>query len=81
MNLKTVVKTWFEAVQVRGYGCKLADTYNNEKEAQIAINESNERAVKQGFKAEEYYIMLCNCTRLFDENNDVVSETITRARV
>ena len=80
MNLKTVVSTWFEAVQVCGYGCKLADIYNNKKEAQKAIKESNERAVKQGFKANEYYIMLCNCVRLLDENNDVVSETITRVR-
>lgn len=81
MNLKTVASTWFEAVQVCGYGCKLVNTYNSKRDAKKAIKESNERAIEQGFKANEYYIMLCNCVRLLDENNDVVSETITRARV
>ena len=81
MDFKTVVSTWYEAIQVKGYGCKLCKTYNNKKEAQKGIKESNAKAIEQGYTADEYYIMLCNCVRQIDENNDVISETITRVRV
>lgn len=81
MELRTVCNTWYEAIMVHGYGCKLYGTWDNKKEAYQAIKEANDRAVERGYKADEYYIMLCNLVRMIDDNGDVVSETITKARV
>lgn len=81
MNLKTVCGTWYEAVMVRGYGCKLSGTWHSKREAQKAIKEANARAVERGYKADEYYIVLCNTVRMFDENGDTVSESISKVRV
>ena len=81
MNLRTVASTWYEAVMVGGYGCKLYGTYDNKREAQKAIKTSNEKAVQQGYKADDYFIMMCSCVRMIEDNGDVVSETITKARV
>lgn len=80
MKLKTVASTWYEADMKRGYGCKLDGVYRNLREIKKAIKESNARAVAQGYKADEYIIMLCHHVRVLDENNDVVSETRTRVR-
>ena len=81
MKLKTVCSTWYEAIQVGGYGCKLADTYRNKREAQAAIKAANEKAVAAGYSPDEYYIVICNATRVITENCDIVSETVTRAVV
>lgn len=81
MELRTVCNTWYEAIMAHGYGCKLYGTWDNKREAQQAIKEANDRAVERGYKADEYYIMLCNVVRMIDDNGDVVSETITKARV
>lgn len=81
MNLQAIANTWYEAVMVRGYGCKLDGTYYNKREVQKAIKDANARAVERGYKADEYFILLCNCVRLIDDNGDVVSGTITKVRV
>ena len=81
MNLRTVTSTWYEAVMVGGYGCKLNRTYDNKRDVQKAIKESNARAVERGYKADNYFIMMCSCVRMIEDNGDVVSETITRVRV
>ena len=80
MKLKTVDSTWYEADIKRGYGCKLEGTYYSLREIKTAIEKSNARAVAQGYKADEYIIMLCSHVRVLDENNDVISETRTRVR-
>lgn len=81
MELRTIASTWYEAVMIGGYGCKLSGTYDNKREVQKAIKASNERAVEQGYKADKYFIMMCSCVRMVEDNGDVVSETITRIRV
>ena len=81
MELRTVCSTWYEAIQIRAFGCKLSNTYSSKREAQKAITETNINAVKQGYQPDEYYIMLCNLVRMIDDNGDVVSETVTRVRV
>lgn len=81
MSLRTVSSTWYEVVQVGGYGCKLCGTYNNKREALKDIKEVNERAAAQGYKVENYYIMMCICVRMIEDNGDVVSESTTRVRV
>lgn len=80
MELRTIASTWYEAVMVGGYGCKLHGTYDSKREVQKAIKESNARVVERGYKADEYFIVLCHCVRLIDDKGDVVSETITRVR-
>ena len=81
MKLQTVASTWYEAVMVKGYGCRLDGCYDNKREAQKAIKEYKARVVERGYKADEYFILMCNCIRMFDENGDTVSETITKTRV
>lgn len=81
MELRTVASTWYEAVMVGGYGCKLCGNYDNKRDAQKAIKESSAKAVERGYKADKYYVMMCNCVRMIEDNGDVVSETITRVRV
>ena len=81
MNWRTVESTWYEAVMVGGYGCKLYGQYDNKRDAQNAINESNERVVARGYKANKYYIVKCSCARTTEDNGDLVSETITRVKV
>lgn len=81
MNLRTVASTWYEAVQIGGYGCRLNGTYESKREVQKAIKEANVRAKDWGYKEEEYNIMLCHCVRMIEDNGDVVSETITKVRV
>lgn len=81
MELRTVASTWYEAVMIGGYGCKLSGTYDSKRETQKAIKESNARAVERGYKADSYFIVMCSCVRMVEDNGDVVSETITRVRV
>lgn len=81
MDLRGNSGTWYEVVMVRGRGCKLAERYFNQREAKKAIKEANEKAVKNRYKTDEYFILLCSSTCLTDENGDIVSETITKIRI
>lgn len=81
MDLRTIASTWYEAVMVGGYNCKLSGVYDNKREAQKAIKISIENALQQGHKEDKYFIMMCNCIRMIEDNGDIVSETITRVRV
>lgn len=78
---KTVCGTWYEAMMVRGWGCRLNGTFNSKREAAKAIKESRAKEVENGYKASEYFIVFCNVTRMLDENGDVIMETVTKARV
>lgn len=79
--MKSINKEWYEAVNVGGFGCKLAETFNTLEEAQKGIEESNARAVSRGYKEENFYIMKCMLVRVIDDNNDVISEIIGRYKV
>lgn len=81
MDLKTVASTWYEAVMVKGYGAKLDGQYDNKRAAAKAIAECVARVIERGYKPDEYYVVMCTCTRTIDNNCDVVSETVTRVRV
>lgn len=81
MKLRTITSTWYEAVQIGGFGCKLKNTYASKRETQKAIAEANIRAIERGYGPDEYHIVLCTIVRLIEDNGDVVSETITRVRV
>lgn len=81
MDFRTITSTWYEVVMVGGYGCKLPGLYNSKREAQKAIKVSNEKAVQQGYEEDKYFIMMCSCVRMIEDNGDVVSETIARVRV
>jgi hypothetical protein len=76
-----MASAWYEAIMVGGRGCKLSGTYDSQREAQKAIKEANAKAVECGYKADEYFIVLCSIVRMIDDNGDMVSETITKARV
>lgn len=80
MHLRSIASTWYEAVMVNSYGAKLENTYYTKRDIQKAIKETNQREVERGYNASEYFILLCNCVRLIDDNGDVVSETITKVR-
>lgn len=81
MNLRTISSTWYEAVMVGGYGCKLANTYDNKKDAVKAIKEAKAKEEGGGYVVNDYFILLCNCVRMIDDKGDTVSETIARVRV
>lgn len=78
---KTVCGTWYEAVMVRGWGCSLAEHFNSKREATKAIKEAQTKEAEGGYKVSKYFIVICNMTRMLDENGDVIMETITKARV
>lgn len=79
--MKTTYNTWYEAVMVKGFGCKLADHYSTKEEAEAAIIEVNNKETAMGYKPSNYYIMQCASNLAFDENNDVIFETIVKAKV
>ena len=81
MDLRVVASTWYEAVMVNSYGAKLDGTYDNKRDVQKAIKAANMREKERGYEPSKYYIMLCNCVRMFEDNGDTVSETITKVRV
>ena len=79
--MKTVRATWYEAWIKKGYGSKLSDRYSNQREAKSAIKKSIEKQKEAGYKPIEYYIMIADYIRTYDENGDTISETTTYARV
>lgn len=81
MKIKTVCSTWYEAVQVKSFGCKLAERFPSIREAKRAIKAANSRAVEKGLKEAEYIIMLVASAVMYDENLDVISENVSRMRV
>lgn len=76
-----VTSTWYEAVMVRGFGAKLADTFNSMEEVALAIKKVTDREIEMGYKPSRYFIVRCDIVRIFDDNGDVVSETVTRVRM
>ena len=81
MNLRAVSSTWYEAVMVKGYGAKLDGKYDNKRAAAKAIAECIARVIERGYKPDEYYVMMCTCIRMIDDQGDTISETITRIMV
>lgn len=82
LGLHTVASTWYEAFMNGGYGsCKMDGTYRSKREVESAIKAANIRQKEAGYKPDEYYIMLCNSVCVYDSVGNVVSETVTRARV
>lgn len=77
----TGTSTWYEAVMVRGFGAKLADTFNSMEEVALAIKKATDREIEMGYKPSRYFIVRCDMARIVDDNGDVVSETITRVRM
>lgn len=81
MSVRQIISTWYEAVMVGGYGCKLLNTYNSKEEALKDIEETNKRVVERGYRADEYYVMRCHCVKLVEDNGDVITEVVTREKV
>lgn len=81
LPVRTVTSTWYEAVMVRGFGAKLADTFNSMEEVALAIKKVTDREIEMGYKPSRYFIVRCDIVRIFDDNGDVVSETVTRVRM
>lgn len=81
LPVRTVTSTWYEAVMVRGFGAKLADTFNSMEEVALAIKKGTEREIEMGYKPSRYFIVRCDMARIVDGDGDVVSETITRVRM
>lgn len=81
LPVRTVTSTWYEAVMVRGFGAKLADTFNSMEEVALAIKKGTEREIEMGYKPSRYFIVRCDMARIVDDDGDVVSETITRVRM
>ena len=81
LPVRTVTSTWYEAVMVRGFGAKLADTFNSMEEVALAIKKATDREIEMGYKPSRYFIVRCDMARIVDDNGDVVSETVTRVRM
>ena len=81
LPVRTVTSTWYEAVMARGFGAKLADTFNSMEEVALAIKKGTEREIEMGYKPSRYFIVSCDMARIVDGEGDVVSETITRVRM
>lgn len=81
LPVRTVTSTWYEAVMVRGFGAKLADTFNSMEEVTLAIKKGTEREIEMGYKPSRYFIVRCNMARIVDGDGDVVSETVMRVRM
>lgn len=81
LPVRTVISTWYEAVMIRGFGAKLADTFNSMEEVALAIKKGTEREIEMGYKPSRYFIVRCDMARIVDGDGDVVSETITRVRM
>lgn len=79
--MKIVRDTWYEAWIKKGYGAKLTDRYSNQREAKSAIKNAIEKQKSAGYKPCEYYLMIADFIRIYDENGDTISETTTYARV
>lgn len=79
--MKTVRATWYEAWMKKGYGAKLSDRYSNQREAKSAIKKSNEKRKEAGYNPIEYYLMIADWIRIYDENGETISETTTYTRV
>ena len=81
LPVRTVTSTRYEAVMIRGFGAKLADTFNSMEEVALAIKKGTEREIEMGYKPSRYFIVRCDMARIVDGDGDVVSETITRVRM
>lgn len=81
LPVRTITSTWYEAVMVRGFGAKLADTFNSMEEVALVIKKGTEREIEIGYKPSRYFIVRCDMARIVDGDGDVVSETITRVRM
>lgn len=81
LPVRTVTITWYEAMMVRGFGAKLADTFNSMEEVTLAIKKVTEREIEMDCEPSRYFIVRCDIVRIFDDNGDVVSETVTRVRM
>lgn len=81
LPVRTVTSTWYEAMMVRGFGAKLADTFNSMEEVTLAIKKVTDREIEMGYKPSRYFIVRCDMTRIIDDNGDVVSETVARVRM
>lgn len=81
LPVRRIINTWYEAVMVRGFGAKLADTFNNMEEVALAIKKVTDREIEMDCEPSRYFIVRCDMARIVDDNGDVVSETVTRVRM
>lgn len=81
MELRSISSEWYEAYIVGSHGSKMPGSYDTRMQAEVAVKEAKNRAVEFGRKPYDYFIVRCTCVKLIEDNGDIVSETITRARV
>lgn len=79
--MKTIRASWYEVWLKKSYGAKLPGPHHNQREAKTAIKKAIEKQKEAGYKPDEFFIMIADCIRTYDENGDTISETTTYARV
>lgn len=78
---RTINSTWYEAVMVGGYGCKLSERFNSARDAKREIKKAYEREKAAGYKPSEYFVVMVNVISTIDENGDLVSKTMVETRI
>ena len=79
--MKTTRATWYEVWIKKAFGAKLADRFNNIREAKTAMVRAREKETSLGYKPSEYMVMIVDTIRTMDKDGETISETTTYARV